>query len=64
MRGDCITLIETGPREQDAQRLEQRNAYLEGKLKLEAQHHQQLEGTKQLITLRQQLAEKKPVKRR
>jgi hypothetical protein len=26
-------------REQDVQRLEQRNAYLEGELKLQAQHH-------------------------
>jgi hypothetical protein len=42
-------------REQDVQRLEQRNAYLEGELRLQAQHH--TNSLKELITLKQQLAE-------
>jgi hypothetical protein len=48
-------LLKLELREQDEQRLEQRNAYLEGELKLEAQHH--TNRLKDLIVLRQQLAE-------
>jgi hypothetical protein len=54
-------LLKLELREQDVQRLEQRNAYLEGELKLQAQHH--TNSLKDLITLRQQLAET-PAKRR
>jgi hypothetical protein len=54
-------LLKLEHREQDVQRLEQRNAYLEGELTLQAQHH--TNSLKDLITLRQQLAET-PAKRR
>jgi hypothetical protein len=43
-------------REQDVARLEQRNAYLEGELKLQGQHH--TNALKEVITLGRQLAEK------
>jgi len=49
-------------REQDVARLETRNALLEGELKLQEQH---ITNTlKEVITLRQQMAKKKPAKRR
>jgi hypothetical protein len=48
-------LLKPELREQDVQRLEQRNAYLEGELRLQAQHH--TNSLKDLITLKQQLAE-------
>jgi hypothetical protein len=48
-------LLKLELREQDVQRLEQRNAYLEGELKFQAQHY--TNSLKDLITLRQQLAE-------
>jgi hypothetical protein len=57
---DALLKLELRP--QDVARLEQRNAYLEGELKLQAQHH--TNSLKELITLKQQLAEKKPVKQR
>jgi hypothetical protein len=47
--------------QEDVARLEQRNAYLEGELKLLERHH--TNSLKELITLRQQLAEKKPTGR-
>jgi hypothetical protein len=43
-------------------RLEKRNAYLEGELKLQERHN--TNTLKELITLKQQLAKKKPAKRR
>jgi hypothetical protein len=51
-------------RNQDVERLEARNAYLEGELKLQAQHH--TNALKANIVLKQQLAEmtQKPTKRR
>jgi hypothetical protein len=54
-------LLKLELREQDVQRLEPRNAYLEGELRLQAQHH--TNSLKDLITLRQQLAAT-PAKRR
>jgi hypothetical protein len=54
-------LLKLELREQDVRRLEQRNAYLEGELKLQTQHH--TNSLKELITLKQQLAET-PAKRR
>jgi hypothetical protein len=49
---------------QDLARLEQRNAYLEGELKLQHQHHTNC--LKEIVLLKQQLAQmtQKPVKRR
>jgi hypothetical protein len=55
-------LLKLERRKQDAARLEQRNAYLEGELRLQAQHH--TNTLKEVIMLRQQLAEKKPAMRR
>jgi hypothetical protein len=49
-------LLKLELREQDVQRLAQRNAYLEGELKLQEQHH--TNSLKELITLRQQLAKR------
>jgi hypothetical protein len=53
-------LLKLELREQDVARLEQRNAYLEGELKLQGQHH--TNTLKDVITLKRQLAEK-PAKR-
>jgi hypothetical protein len=47
-------LLKLELREQDVARLEQRNAYLEGELKLQTQLH--TNSLKELITLKQQLA--------
>jgi hypothetical protein len=49
-------------REEDVQRLGQRNAYLEGELRLQEQHL--TNALKDNIVLKQQLAEKRPTKRR
>jgi hypothetical protein len=49
-------------REQDVRRLQQRNAYLEGELKLQEQHH--TNALKDNILLKHQLAEKRLTKRR
>jgi hypothetical protein len=54
-------LLKLELREQDVQRLEQRNADLEGELKLQVQHH--TNSLKDLITLRQQLPETPPKRR-
>ncbi len=63
MRDDLLNaLVKPELCEQDVQRLEQRNAYLEGELRLQAQHH--TNRLKELITLRRQLAEPRPKKRR
>jgi hypothetical protein len=63
MRDDLLNaLVKLELREQDVKRLEQRNAYLEGELRLQAQHH--TNSLKELITLRRQLAEPRPKKRR
>jgi hypothetical protein len=43
-------------REQDVARLEQRNAYLEGELKLQAQHH--TNALKEVIMLKRELAQR------
>jgi hypothetical protein len=53
-------LLKLELREQDVARLEQRNAYLAGELKLQGQHH--TNALKDVITLKRQLAEK-PAKR-
>jgi hypothetical protein len=44
-------------REEDVARLEQRNAYLEGELKLQERHH--TNTLKEVITLRQRLAKRR-----
>jgi len=54
-------LLKLELREEDVARLEQRNAYLERELKLLERHH--TNSLKELVTLRQQLAEKKPTRR-
>ena len=55
-------LVKLDVRERDVARLETRNAYLEGELKLQERH---ITNTlKEVITLKQQLAKKKPAKRR
>jgi hypothetical protein len=55
-------LLKLERRDQDVARLETRNAYLEGELKLQERH---ITNTlKEVITLKQQLAKKKPAKRR
>jgi hypothetical protein len=55
-------VLEVERRRDDVARLEARNAYLERELKLQEQH---LTNTfKEVITLKQQLAKKKPAKRR
>ena len=55
-------LLKLELREEDVARLEQRNAYLEGELKLQERHH--TNALKEVITLKQQLAKKRPAKRR
>jgi hypothetical protein len=61
MRDDLRSaLLKLERRDQDVARLETRNAYLEGELKLQERH---ITNTlKEVITLRQQLAKKKPAK--
>ena len=54
-------LLKLELREEDIARLEQRNAYLEGELRLQGQH--QTNTLKEVITLKQQLAQK-PRRRR
>jgi hypothetical protein len=54
-------LLKLELREQDVERLAARNAYLEGELKLQMQHH--TNALKDVVMLKQQLAEK-PAKRR
>ena len=49
-------------RDETIKRLEQRNAYLEGELRLQEQHL--TNALKDNIVLKQQLAEKRPTKRR
>jgi hypothetical protein len=49
-------LLEIEVRDEDLKRLEQRNAYLEGELKLQEQHH--TNALKANIVLKQQLAQK------
>jgi len=56
------TLLKLELREQDVAQLGHRNAYLEGELKLQEQHH--TNTLKEVIALKQQLAKKKPAKRR
>jgi hypothetical protein len=48
-------LLKLELREQDVARLEQRNAYLEGELKLQGQHH--INALKEIVTLKQQLVQ-------
>ena len=48
-------LLKLKLREQDVARLEQRNAYLEGELKLQGQHH--TNALKEIVTLKQQLVQ-------
>jgi hypothetical protein len=43
------------PSQQDVARLEQRNAYLEGELKLQGQHH--TNALREIVTLKQQLVQ-------
>jgi hypothetical protein len=63
MRDDlCNALLKIELREEDVARLEQRNAYLEGEVKLQERHH--TNALKEVITLKQQLAKKRPAKRR
>ncbi len=50
-------LLKLGRREQDVARLEARNAYLEGELKLQERHH--TNTLKEVIVLRQQLAKRR-----
>jgi hypothetical protein len=50
-------LLKMELREQDVARLETRNAYLEGELKLQERHH--TNTLKEVITLRQQLAKRR-----
>jgi hypothetical protein len=47
-------LLELELREQDVERLEQRNAYLEHELKLQGQHH--TNALKEVVMLKQELA--------
>jgi hypothetical protein len=49
-------------REQDVARLGQRNAYLEGELKLQGQHH--TNALKEIVTLKQQLVQQAEKRRR
>jgi hypothetical protein len=55
-------LLKLEVRQQEVARLETRNAYLECELKLQERHH--TNTLKEVITLKQQLAKKKPAKRR
>ena len=50
------------PQKKNVAGSEQRNAYLEGDLELQERHH--TNALKEVITLKQQLAKKKPAKRR
>jgi ABC-type phosphate/phosphonate transport system substrate-binding protein len=59
---NALLKLEIREGEQDVARLEARNAYLEGELKLQAQHH--TNSLKEVIMLKQQLAAQKPAKRR
>jgi hypothetical protein len=54
-------LLELGLREEEVARLEQRNAYLEGELKLQEQHH--TNALKDTIVLKQQLAQTRAKRR-
>jgi hypothetical protein len=54
--------VEVERRRDDVARLETRNAYLERELKLQERHN--ANTLKEVITLKQQLAKKKPKKRR
>lgn len=57
MRDDLRNaLLKLALREKDVAQLGQRNAYLEGELKLQGQHH--TNTLKEIITLKQQLAKK------
>jgi hypothetical protein len=56
-----VTLLDLELREQDVARLTERNAYLEGEMKAQEQHH--TNSLKEIVMLKQQLAEK-PSKRR
>ena len=63
MRDDLRNaLLKLELREEEVARLEQRNAYLEGELKLQERHH--TNALKDNIVLKQQLAKKKRAKRR
>jgi hypothetical protein len=55
------TLLKLELREQDVARLEQRNAYLEGELKLQERHH--TNALKDNIVLKQQLAKMRAKRR-
>jgi hypothetical protein len=55
-------LLKLELREQDVARLEQRNAYLEGELKLQGQHH--TNTLKEIVTLKQQLVQQAEKRRR
>jgi hypothetical protein len=55
-------VLEVERRREDVARLEQRNAYLEGELKLQERHN--TDTLKEVVTLKQKLAKKKPAKRR
>ena len=55
-------LMKLEVRQQEVARLETRNAYLEGELKLQERHN--TNTLKEVITLKQQLAKKKPANRR
>ena len=55
-------LMKLEVRQREVARLETRNAYLEGELKLQERHY--TNTLKEVITLKQQLAKKKPAKRR
>jgi hypothetical protein len=49
-------LLKLERREQDVTRLEARNAYLEGELKLQGQHH--TNALKEIVTLKRELAKR------
>jgi hypothetical protein len=55
-------LLKLELREQDVARLGQRNAYLEGELKLQGQHH--TNALKEIVTLKQQLVQQAEKRRR
>ena len=63
MRDDLRNaLLKLELRQEDVARLKQRNTYLECELKLQERHH--TNAWKEVITLKQQPAKKKPAKRR
>ena len=63
MRDDLRNaLLKLELRQEDVARLKQRNTYLECELKLQERHH--TNAVKEVITLKQQLAKKKPAMRR